>query len=443
MNKDIAKTVFFVSLGLAFIYVASGPLVAEEPGNRMETQAALDPNDREAVAERRDDITVITSHLQKEGKITAIAPNGTLLYYNDTHNGYWDVDPIPSKGATVYYTATDDVSSHEGCESEECIRQIIERVNLTTGNVTVLYSEIDGQYHGSEWHDVDRLGEGRFLVADMYEDRVMVLNTSEKIVEWSWEAQSEFPITSGGPYPEDWVHLNDVTVLQDGRIMVSLRNQDQVVFLNQETGVIDNWTLGAEDEHQTLHEQHNPDYIPEERGGPTILAADSENNRVVEYQRENGTWIESWKWGSQRLQWARDADRLPNGHTLITDTHNSRVIEINQNGNIVWSVKVSRPYEAERLDTGDESSGGKSAKRLGLSGQDNSTTNSRDDPGLIQRLISALIPSKVINGLHTVLPYWIGFRRFGALLYGISGLSGILLYKLHQNIRLRSPFTTR
>jgi hypothetical protein len=73
-----------------------------------------------------------------------------------------------------------------------------------------------------------------------------------------------------------------------------------------------------------FYEQHNPDYIPEERGGPAVLVADSENGRVVEYGRTpgngtpvtDGTWERTWQWRDGRLQWPRDADRLPNGGWL-------------------------------------------------------------------------------------------------------------------------------
>ncbi|ERG90009.1 MAG: hypothetical protein J07HQW1_00022, partial [Haloquadratum walsbyi J07HQW1] len=96
-------------------------------------------------------------------------------------------------------------------------------------------------------------------------------------------------------------------------------------------------------------------------------------NRIVEYQRVNNTWLRTWTWGEGLLSWPRDADRLPNGNTLITDSNGGRVIEVNKQGNIVWSVEMTTPYEAERLGTGDESSGGQSADTLGLESQNSLT----------------------------------------------------------------------
>ena len=53
------------------------------------------------------------------------------------------------------------------------------------------------------------------------------------------------------------------------------------------------------------------------------------------------------------LDWPRDADRLPNGNTLITDSRNGRIIEVTPSGEVVWSyggLKV--PYDADLLPDG-------------------------------------------------------------------------------------------
>jgi hypothetical protein len=183
--------------------------------------------------------------------------------------------------------------------------------------------------------------------------------------------------------------------------MVSARNQDRVVFINQ-NGLNHEWTLGEEDNYNILYEQHNPDYIPSERGGPSVLVADSENNRVVEYQRTNESWRQSWVWRDARMQWPRDADRLPNGHTLVTDSNGNRVFEVDESGEVVWSVNIAFPYEAERLGTGDESSDGPSAARANL----DSNTGDLSDRFVIA--IKQYIPGKYLNGLMYITPVWMG-----------------------------------
>jgi hypothetical protein len=54
------------------------------------------------------------------------------------------------------------------------------------------------------------------------------------------------------------------------------------------------------------------------------------------------------------LDWPRDADRLPNGNTLITDSRNHRVLEVDPAGREVWSFTgLALPYEADRLSNGN------------------------------------------------------------------------------------------
>ncbi|MNT78007.1 hypothetical protein D3C72_2171960 [compost metagenome] len=43
------------------------------------------------------------------------------------------------------------------------------------------------------------------------------------------------------------------------------------------------------------------------------------------------------------------ATRLANGNTLIADTGNDRVIEVNAKGAIVWQTAAEQPLFAERL----------------------------------------------------------------------------------------------
>jgi hypothetical protein len=58
--------------------------------------------------------------------------------------------------------------------------------------------------------------------------------------------------------------------------------------------------------------------------------------------------------GGLRLQWPRDADRLPNGNTLVTDSLNRRVFEVTPEGRVVWSYGTPLiPYEADPIPDGE------------------------------------------------------------------------------------------
>lgn len=401
-------------------YVASSDVQANE--EQIERQAQLSFEDRTPIVGERDNVTVISTQGFPQagrfnGSLISFGTDGRLLYFNNSLAFYADVDPVPGTTHTVTYVAGERTTQQceEGRYYSACMRIVIERANLTTGETERLYSSVTTEY--GVWHDVDRVNETHFAVANINRDSVFIVNVTSGLREWTWRAdQSYDPLSSGGSYPGDWTHVNDVEVLEDGRLMVSLRNHDQVVFLSREGRVIQNWTLGADDDHETLYEQHNPDYIPAERGGPAVIVADSENNRIVEYQRENSSWNQTWEYSSLDLQWPRDGDRLPNGHTLITSSNGDEVIEVDETGAVVWRAPVAGPYEAERLGTGDESTGGQSAAAIGLSGQQTGETAGSDDEGgsseastLTKLLIAVknVIPSPILNGIIFLRPLWL------------------------------------
>jgi hypothetical protein len=426
---------------------------SESPYAKFDRAAETPADEQTPYAQPRDGMTLVTSH--KDGNIVAFAANGTVAYYSDEHDGYWDVDPSPRGDRTVVYAATDKVPPGDRCSPVDggayCVEQMIERANLTTGEVTTLYSRVDGRYHNSEWHDVDRVGPERFVVADMYADEVFIVNTTTGLVEWEWNAQSYASLTSGGEYPDNWVHLNDVEVVEDGRIMVSLRNQDQVVFIDKETGLVEeNWTLGSDGNYDVMHAQHNPDYINESMGGPAVVVADSEQNRLLEYQRTaSGEWERTWRWSDARLRWPRDADRLPNGNTLVSNTRGDQVFEIAPNGSVTWQINFPRPYETERLGTGDESTNGPSATRAGLAsrGDDDTSASQSANSGLLttfRNSVLGLVPSETVNLVAYFTPPWVGFTDiFLIVILGGTTVAWIGAELWWSSLRLRSPIERR
>lgn len=293
-------------------------------------------------------------------------------------------------------------------------------VNLETGETEVLFERVNHQETAGEWHDFDRVNDTHAVIADMLYDEVYMVNLETESVTWLWDAQSDFSVDeSGGAFPRDWTHLNDVELLDDGRVMASLRNHDRVVFIEPGQGVQKDWTLGEENNYNILNEQHNPDYIPAERGGPAVVVADSENNRIKEFQRQDGEWVQSWEWSDSQMQWPRDADRLPNGNTLISDSHGNRVFEVNQDGEIVWEVPSTLPYEAERLGTGSESANGRSADSLNLTSR--GATSVEADGGAsspflwVADVIESIFPHRWTNGIYFAAPVWFGGAEFGAV----------------------------
>jgi hypothetical protein len=447
VSKSGLRAAFAVLLILSVLPVGYGYVTAKSDTTFEQQLDADGVTTREPIVPPRDNITVVATDSnswrgqQSEGpraraELVAFNPDGSVLYYNDTHTRYWDVDPVPGTRATVEYSYADHLDPKECPETwnhsdyavdnatwneyldvhgdiHACTRNGFERVNLTTGETTRVWSQRTPGKEASRYHDIDRINGTHIAVADIYLDRVFIANAKTDEIVWTWNASDAFsPSKTGGPYPKDWSHINDVEVLEDGRLMVSMRNHDRVVFLNRD-GLVRNWTLGEEDNYSTLYEQHNPDFIPESNGDPAAIVADSENNRVVEYQREGGEWTRTWTWRDARMQWPRDADRLPNDHTLIADSNGNRVFEVNRQGDVVWRVNIAFPYEVERLGTGDESTGGESAQSAELA----TRTGTLSDRFWIT--VKSFIPGKYLNGLMYITPVWFGIQELLGLAVGL------------------------
>jgi len=427
-SQTVIRVVFVVCLLVAGGWIGVAYATSSTPNtlSQYEQQADIPRSERPQVVPERENITVVTgqkSPTSDSKALYAFAANGSLYHY-DGRRGIGDVDPSPVGKHTVLYPPQ---SRHTGsaCDAaQKCSVQYIERLNLTTGTTTRLYSFNTPKHRATNWHDVDRVNKHEYVVASIAHDHIRIINVTSGTIEWAWHAQSEYNISGGGPWPADWTHVNDVDKLADGRYMVSLRNQDQVVFIHPDTGLQENWTLGCDDCHSILHEQHNPDYIPASEGGPAVLVADSENNRIVEYQRtDDGEWRRSWVWQDDRIDWPRDADRLPNGNTLIADSHENRVIEVNQQGEIVWEITTPNVYNVERLGTGDGSTGGPSAVRADL---ENRTAPGR--PVYLNGSASTVSYSTAAilwNKVQFVLPDWMDAI---GLLFALEGAGVIMVW---------------
>lgn len=417
----IITVIFFVST-----FVAADPY----PNRQYDIDADVDAVDPAALT----NATVVTTQYNEvkdlTGAVAVFDATGTPVYYDDSLSSYWDVDPTMNRSHSITYVATERLNEST-CGTDSCKMNVIQQVNLTTGDIETVYTH---RAEGGRWHDVDQLNDTHFLVADYGADAVFIVDTETGIRPWTWTVESDVSKQSGGAYAGDWAHLNDVEYLPDGRIMVSLRNQDRVVFVDPTTGIEPEWTLGSEDDYEILYEQHNPDYIPAARGGPAVLVADSENTRIVEYHRDaDGAWNQTWQWRDNQLQWPRDADRLPNGHTLVTDSNGNRVVTVNQTGAVVQTIPIARPYEAERLGSGPESSGGeaRTSSASSATSSDGDQTTAQAGGFSLRGFLESIVPTKIRNGIAYVLPVWAGFQHALAGTFAVGNICTWLVIEVY------------
>jgi hypothetical protein len=386
------------------------------------------------VAEPAPNATVVATSPREgtDASLFVVGSDGEMDYYEERYRQYFDVDPVPGTTATVEFVAKDrDVDCPTG--TEPCADAVFVRVNASTGERTVF--ERFAAQQRADWHDFDRINETHLLIADI-NNRVRIYDTGRDLTVWSYNFRADYERRDGGTFPRDWTHLNDVEWLGDGRMMASPRNMDQVVFLDREDGLDESWSLGTDGNHSRLYEQHNPDYIPEARGGPAVVVADSENNRVVEYERRDGEWVRTWSWRDSEMSWPR--------------SNGNRILELDTDGEVVWSIPVDTPYEAERLGTGDESADGPAASRADLRGTSASATSGPapargTDASLTSEVviwIKSLLPSLVVNGLLFVLPGWMGSTELLVTALALGAAASWTTAELYwAGYRLRPPLS--
>ncbi len=379
----------------------------------------------------------------RPARLVSVGQNGTI---NWMHNGpddrrswFYDVDLLPNGNLLV--------------------------VNPIRGT-TVVY-EFDPRSQKRVWterfdrpdiHDVDLINGDELLVAGISydtspvsDDRVFIYNRTLDVVTWEWRFANHYSHEAGpGVDAKDWTHVNDVDKIREGEFLVSVRNLDQVIVINRSTKDIE-MRLGEDGNHSMLFEQHNPDYLESDNGTPTILVADSENDRIVEYARVGeDEWKRTWTL-SGGLNWPRDADRLPNGNTLVVDSMNHRVIEVTPRGEIVWEMYAPwATYDAERMvhDDGPTITDLNASGSVTLHGGSQASTPLPTVPSVVRSVVAGTPLSAELTGLAVrwkhvspwVKPTWLPTWAFSiivvCLLITLHWAIGEGVYH-HRRIRRR------
>ena len=342
----------FALVGLLLLLTAAMSAVAARPGPHLTVDG-----DRPA----RNTLIALQGY-GHEGRVIEVNPAGEVVWEYSKGDDFFDVEALGED--RIQLAVADELPDAE-CPAayrndgyRNCVRNSLRIVNRDTQETVWEYAWYDAKLHAHELHDADHYrvrGKDRWVLVDMGNDRVFAVNREEEIL-WQWNASDTYERPSNMDPEGDWTHANDVDRLREGVFQVSLRNFDTVVELHvgENGSVRVKPVLGPnrfDGPHDPVHEQHNPDRLADGH----LLIADSENDRVVEIDRSGEVvWTVG---GSALLDWPRDADRLPNGHTLIADSYNDRVVEVNRRGEIVWAVETGAlPYEVERLGNGEGSS---------------------------------------------------------------------------------------
>ncbi len=183
-------------------------------------------------------------------------------------------------------------------------------------------------------HDADRLGNGNTLIAFGAYDtadsaQVKEIDPAGNRV-WSWFAKDVF---SGPEYTgisnEGWTHTNAVSRLENGNTLISLRNFNLIAEVDLQGELVR--TIGK----GFLEGQHDPLALPD---GNFLIANQAQPHAIIELD-PSGNVV--WQFTiPNRKSWpVRDANRLPNGNTLITES--DRIIEVTGDGQVVWQFRMA------------------------------------------------------------------------------------------------------
>jgi len=177
----------------------------------------------------------------------------------------------------------------------------------------------------------------------------LVERTTDGRVVWEWRAwehmePEDHPITSPSDSRTEWTHGNGIAELPGGDILLSFRQISTLVRINRRTGNID-WKLGA----PPLSGQHAPSPLANGHillfdNGPFRVDTGAQPfsraleidpaTRAIVWTYEDGTTPGSRHFFfSSRIS---NAQRLPNGNTLINDGLYGRFFEVTPGGDAVW-----------------------------------------------------------------------------------------------------------
>ncbi|MDP2728962.1 MAG: aryl-sulfate sulfotransferase [Dehalococcoidales bacterium] len=181
-------------------------------------------------------------------------------------------------------------------------------------------------------HDADRLPNGNTIFVFGADDQksdaqVTEVNPKGEVV-WRWYAKDHFdkaPYNS--IYDGGWTHTNAVTRLTNGNTLISLRNFDFVVEVDPQSSVIR--TIGE----GIFDNQHDPEVLP---NGNILMANHGKPNRAIEFDPKTSKIVWQSAGFKPEVSPLRDANRLPNGNTLITGT--TEIVEVTPEGVIVWRL---------------------------------------------------------------------------------------------------------
>jgi hypothetical protein len=164
------------------------------------------------------------------------------------------------------------------------------------------------------------------------DNRVILVDRHGNIV-WQY---GQFGVTGSGPDQLNVPVQN--TWLPNRHVLITDQANERIIEVDVATKEIV-WQYGTTGLSGNGPNQLNNPNCAELLENGHILICDENNNRAIEVTHSKKI---IWQYGSgdpninDPVSGVAFASRLENGHTLITDSNHARIVEIDQNKNVVW-----------------------------------------------------------------------------------------------------------
>lgn len=253
------------------------------------------------------------------------------------------VQEMAKKQSKIQFEADDEVLRSDDLPSDTFLMSDVERqrvIEFTNKGLITWQVGGEGGIGGLELLEPQnpiRLPNGNTLFADAGQDRVFEVSKSGQ-VRWQFPpADKSSDIRLHRPV-KAMRKLNGNTIIVD-------QGNHRIIEINTQQKIV--WQYGiTASVGITRGRLYSPSDMQCLKGGH-FLITDTDNHRVIEVNQDEEI---VWQFGntenklgsgygssSVQLNAPTQAFRLPNGNTLIADSENRRVIEVNPKGEMAWS----------------------------------------------------------------------------------------------------------
>ncbi|MGB5896235.1 MAG: aryl-sulfate sulfotransferase [Ignavibacteriaceae bacterium] len=319
---------------------------------------------------------IFLNNWQGSPYIMILENDGTPYFYQRVEERARDFKVQPNGLLTRRYIA--DLYGFVGMDSNYTVIDTFLCANSYGTDEHEIYMLEDGHYFlialGYRQVDMSVIVSGGDPNATVIDNHVQEFDADHNLV-FEWLSYDYFNIIDAvhedlTQHTIDYIHMNSIAVDYDGNIIISSRHLSEVTKINRQTGEII-WHLGGENndfafinDNFGISYQHFARPVEGKPNHYTIFDNGNYHNphfsRAVEFQLDtlNKTASKVWEYrhaSDRYTPWMGNAQRLPNGNTLINYADGSlpKATEVSESGEIVYEgnfVNYTHCYRTYRFE---------------------------------------------------------------------------------------------